>query len=616
MTAEWAELDRALIPSPETTVRPSSILIALTLLCTLDSSASAAPADGGCRVFVDDGERARSRASSPVRPRWGERVPYRSFDGAALVLTAYPGVHVEVLLSDSWTAGPQALADDEIRRLVSRGDLLYETYRALTGVEPQGEGPLQIAAVPIDGVAGYGYKGMKGVEISEALLAETRTLLASDASTPLLSHEMAHNFDRSSQWLAVGDGLHAWTSLVQELALIYEQGVTEHPAEALASAIRRLEYPDAWLADPRFSFDACVSPDSSCGTPRMNAMFAYLGLRMLQLHGLERAPRLLQAIARWDERWGETYEPRSAADAYIEALSETFERDASCLAERWKWHASPALRQRLAARFGPNPDCADGDADGWTPVEGDPDDADPGSHPEAAEVPDGRDNDADGVIDNAYFADGIHAGFGANLPVTVPVTLDGTIDRIEAADYFVFSLATAERLLMNGTRRGGFEGAVRLFRLNESGEVAVENTAFAEYGRTSRAWDLPAGSYRLMVSGSVPGGYRVSLHPAREWPAAWGTVAHRMADGRAHVVVDTSMAALPEQPTAVVFWVEGLGEVARLPWQPRVELDWSVPAEMERIRVRARLLDGDRPLTGWSLPSESRSGARRRAVSR
>ena len=49
-------------------------------------------------------------------------------------------------------------------------------------------------------------------------------------------------------------------------------------------------------------------------------------------------------------------------------------------------------------------DCTDRDRDGHGPCEDDCDDADPGTHPGAAEVPDGVDNDCDGDIDEGTVA--------------------------------------------------------------------------------------------------------------------------------------------------------------------------------------------------------------------
>ena len=593
-------------------MRPTSILVTLAIWLTAGSPASAATIEAACRVL----EAPAPAVTAGARPEWGERVPYRSFDGFHYTVTAFPGVHVEVLLSDSWVSGPQALSDEEIRRLVTRADLLYETYRHLTGSEPQGDGPLRIAMVPIDAAVGYGWRGTKGVEIHEATLMQYREAMAYDASDVLLSHEMAHNFDRTSNSYAIGaDRLHAWTALVQHLALIYEQGIPVDPSEALEQTIDQLAYPQEWLAAPRYSFDVCAALDNDCGSPRINAMFAYLGLRSLQLHGIERAPRLLDALTHWQERFGETWDAHSAADVYIEILSDAVERDASCYADAWKWYASPALRERLASRYGPNPWCSDADGDGWTPLMGDPDDADPSSHPLAAEVPDGRDNDADGVIDNAYFLEGVDAGFGADQRITPPVVLDGRIDHLQVPDSFRFSTLSSQRFVMTASRRGVFEGSVRLFRLDGAQESLVEAVTLAEHGPTRETWELAPGHYRLLVSGSLSGAYRMALRPAREWPIEWGTVAPPAAgDGRARLAVETHVSRVSETPTHVVFWVEGIGEVAKLPWKPHVEFDWSVPAGMKRLRYRARLTNGSEPLTGWSLPAENVSERRRRSV--
>jgi hypothetical protein len=601
-------------------VRHFSVFVSVAAVSIAAAAHASAPA-ASCRI-VEASTAAlqavqRSTSSSVA---WGQRVEYRSFaDHTFHSVRAYPGVHVEVLLSDSWTTGPNALTDEATRRLVTRADLLYETYRDLTGSEPRGEGPLRIAMVPMQGAVGYGGRGMKGIEINQDTLLDHRGVLSADASHPLLSHEMAHNFDQSSNSYSIGaDRGHAWTALVEHLALVREQGVMKHPDEYLADTIDRLAYPDEWMADPRYSFEVCGAADNNCGSPRVNAMFAYLGLRTLQLHGLERAPRLLTALTQWDERFGRTFDARAAADVYIEILSETAEQDASCYADAWKWYASPALRQRLAARYGPNPFCADADGDGWSWLRGDPDDADPSSHPAAAEVQDGRDNDGDGIVDNAYFRDGVTAGFGLRLPVTFPVVLDGRIDNQVVGDSFRFSMTAAGRVLLNASRRSSFEGAVRLLRIEGGRETYLDAVAFEPYGTTRVSWELAPGLYELSVSGSIPGEYRLAIQHAQPWPVQWGTVSQPViTNGQAKLVVDTNAAALTKTPTHVVFWMDGVGEVARLPWSPHVELEWNAAAAgVTRIRYRARLIDANEPVTSWSLPADSgaSSGPRRRAV--
>jgi hypothetical protein len=133
------------------------------------------------------------------------------------------------------------------------------------------------------------------------------------------------------------------------------------------------------------------------------------------------------------------------------------------------------------------------------------------------------------------------------------------------------------------------------------------------------SWELTPGSYELSVSGSIAGDYRLSVQQPKPWPVEWGTVLPpTISNGVAKLVVNTNAAALAKTPTHAVFWIDGVGEVAKLPWNRGVEYDWNAAAGISRIRYRVRLVKGDEPITSWSLPADggTASGPRRRAARR
>ncbi|HYC88536.1 MAG TPA: hypothetical protein VEO54_04925 [Thermoanaerobaculia bacterium] len=202
--------------------------------------------------------------------------------------------------------------------------------------------------------------------------------------------------------------------------------------------------------------------------------------------------------------------------------------------------------------------------------------------------------------------------------MTFPVVLDGRIDNQVVGDSFRFSMTAAGRVLLNASRRSSFEGAVRLLRIEGGRETYLDAVAFEAFGTTRVPWELAPGLYELSVSGSIPGEYRLSVQHAQPWPVQWGTVPPPViSNGQAKLVVDTNAAVLTTTPRHVVFWIDGVGEVARLPWSPHVEYEWNAAAaDVTRIRYRARLIDGDGPITSWSLPADSgvTSAPRRRAA--
>ncbi|HEX7709227.1 MAG TPA: putative metal-binding motif-containing protein [Thermoanaerobaculia bacterium] len=593
------------------------VLVAVLLTGALTGPLASSPASAAAwpSCIVEDATLAVARSHSLAVSQWGGAIEYRAFDGSDHVLTVFPGVHVEVLLPPSWNA---LLTDEEIRRLVARADLLYFTFRELTESEPWGFGRLQIAMVHTAGASGRGRLGFKGVEIEPLMLDSFQAALRHDSVPWLLSHELGHNFDRQSNLFRLGsDAPHAWTELVQHLALAYEKSGAVGPRDVIEDALANFVLVPQWLAEPDFSFEHCTTPSSTCGDTRLNAMFGMMGLRTLQLHGLDRAPQLLRFLTRIQERFGLPADRWEAADIYIEGLAEAAQQDVSCYVDAWKWHASPALRQRLAATWGANPLCADSDGDGVTPFQGDTDDSDATVHPLAPELPDGRDNDGNGIIDDAYFAAGVDAGFGADFDVPIPALLDGAFAAAGKTDTFRFTLETAGRVILTVARRSPLQGRLELFAFAGGNLSPISSTTLDWYGTTRMTTELAPGTYRVAITSSSSGSYRLALRFARAWPSPWGTVLSPIVatDASLRLAIQTDVSLLEATPTHVAIWVEGVGEIARLPWTAHVEHDWVRPAGLERVRYRARLMKGDQPLTGWSLPAESVApAARRRAV--
>jgi hypothetical protein len=592
---------------------PIVIFFFASLAGPLPASPAGATPSPAC--IVEQAAPAFERAQVSSTSEWGTLTEYRAFDGSEHTLSVFPAVHVELLLPPSWTT---ELSAEELRRLVARADLLYSTYRWLTDSEPWGFGRLQIAMVHTAGAAGRGRLGFKGVEIEPLMLDSFQAALRHDSVPWLLSHEMGHNFDRQSNQFRLGsDPAHAWTNLVQHLALAYERSGAAEPREVIEDALASFVLVPQWLAVPDFSFENCTAPSSTCGDSRLNAMFGMMGLRTLQLHGLDRAPQLLRFLTRIQERFGLPGDRWEAADIYIEGLAEVAQQDVSCYVDAWKWHASPALRQRLAETWGANPLCADSDGDGFTPFHGDTDDFDATVHPLAPEVPDGRDNDGNGIIDDAYFAAGVDAGFGADFDVAIPALLDGAFTATAETDTFRFTLESSGRVVVTLARRSPLQGQVELFRLGGGVLLPISSTTLDWYGTTRTTAELAPGTYRVAITSSSSGSYRLGLRSVRAWPSSWGTVLSPVPsdDASLRLAVQTDVSLLETTPTHVAIWVEGVGEIARLPWNTHVEHDWVRPAGLERVRYRARLMKGDQPLTGWSLPAESVApAARRRAV--
>lgn len=146
-----------------------------------------------------------------------EQVSYRAFNGRTYTLNRFHGHYIDVLLPDGWV---QALSESQIRTFIDRTDLIYQHLSELVGAEPAGEGPLPVAVLPDDvcgGALGCGLIGHKGVEMLGDDFANSFSWreIAEDLPSGIVSHELTHNFDLFSGWIAyTPDTAHAWTDFL------------------------------------------------------------------------------------------------------------------------------------------------------------------------------------------------------------------------------------------------------------------------------------------------------------------------------------------------------------------------------------------------------------------
>ena len=84
----------------------------------------------------------------------------------------------------------------------------------------------------------------------------------------------------------------------------------------------------------------------------------------------------------------------------VESTCEAYGVDAVPLFEYWKWNI-PAVARQHCAQFKAARETEDGDHDGYSPLEGDDDDNDATVHPGAPELDDGKDNNCNGLVDEA-----------------------------------------------------------------------------------------------------------------------------------------------------------------------------------------------------------------------
>ena len=197
-------------------------------------------------------------------PLSGYPFKYTSFAGTTFNLTAYDGLNVRFAIPDSWTQ-PQALTNRQLRHLIELTDLTYTYLREITAGEPEGDGLLTIAVIPTGTLAGHAGSNFKGVEISEAELGSTIQNLNNDTPSPVLLHELSHNFDLWILYLSLGypDSSHAWTSfLIPFIQFYLRAGTLQSDADSLLQK-KITEYTLDWDSTSA-TWSECVRNKNVC----------------------------------------------------------------------------------------------------------------------------------------------------------------------------------------------------------------------------------------------------------------------------------------------------------------------------------------------------------------
>jgi len=149
-------------------------------------------------------------------------VTYTAFNGTNYVMKEFYGKDTSVLVK---LTDLPIFSEAQAWELVDQADYLYQTFKELMGVEPQGTGRLRIAFVETCG-GGCGYVGSKGIELGP-YFANGSAWFASGSLPdlyPYMAHEMTHNFDRWSSYVMFGSDIaHAWTSFMDAYIVVANQ---------------------------------------------------------------------------------------------------------------------------------------------------------------------------------------------------------------------------------------------------------------------------------------------------------------------------------------------------------------------------------------------------------
>jgi len=525
----------------------------------------------------------------------GERVSYRAFNGRTYELTRFRGRHVDLLLPDTWTE-PGALSEEQIRGFVDRTDLIYQHLLDLTGAPPPGDGPLPVAVVPETCGLGCGYEGAKGVEMKD--VPEFRSgfwqEVAADHPLGVFVHEMTHNFDLFSRYVAyTPDYSHAWTNFISYYYFVYarEGDSTFSPDEV---ARYWLTITGRYFQDQTVDWTSCVR-DGQCTDQLIFPELTWggFGFRLALLEGPQSVRGFLAFLRAYRQANQPARTPEEKDDLFLEALAAGARRNLSCVADSWRWHLSDDLRERMRQLYGTaNPLCQDRDRDGFSPLLGDCDDRRAAVRPGAPERLARVDDDCDGRVDETVLSE--RGDFAAAPRLILPAEISGVTPDFDT-DVFLFHLRRPGRIWVEGCSAD--HGGIAVFQDPSRREYLQ---IFAG-GCNLRGFNLGAGPWSMETGISPPNGsrYQVSIESTVPWPVApWArTAPPGRRGGRFLLTAVTNLRQPPGPGAQVRFWVSGQGFVATVPYARAASFVWTPPPGLdpEGLSYRAQLLVGGVP---------------------
>ena len=124
------------------------------------------------------------------------------------------------------------------------------------------------------------------------------------------------------------------------------------------------------------------------------------------------------------------------AENFMRAVADGLQLDVSDYFSYWKWPLGKI--DSYMSRYPLSDKILDGDDDGYSPLQGDFDDADPTVFPDAPEILDNKDNNLDGLIDENVYRESFSDI--STVGITLPAGIYGTIDSLQDEDFFEFTL--------------------------------------------------------------------------------------------------------------------------------------------------------------------------------
>ena len=492
----------------------------------------------------------------------GAAVTYTAFNSTAYTnLVEYRGKYTRLLLNSLWMT---TTTEAQRIQFLDYADKVYSDYRRMIGKDPSGSGLLSIATVTTCGY-GCGYVGAKGIELDPAagLRDDILGSLAENGSSGVLTHEFAHNFDvfhnHMSYW---SDWGHAWTRLNSVLYYYSQEGLSG-TAPAIQFRADRLGAYDPYIADTAKNWTGCVS-GAGCTDSQRNSIWAGLMFRFVELHGAPALLRYMEFLRTYTAANPAPSGNSAKEDLNVEAMAYGAQRNLGCYADRWRWNASAALRSRMLAQWGAsNSNCQDNDADGFSPLDGDANDANPAVKPGGAEVAgNGVDDNSNGLVDETVYVEPAGGDFANNLAVGVPAAISGSISTTADGDRFNATLSQRTNLSLTLRSGGTFRGWLFAFKQDNSWLTY----RYVDAGQSGNlALDLQPGTWAFSVemnNASTPGSYQLDVQ-AIPLPGSWASAS---AVGNQLRLRTPVTGRYTRTPDALEIWLGRYGVVRTVAW--------------------------------------------------
>jgi hypothetical protein len=289
----------------------------------------------------------------------------------------------------------------------------------------------------------------------------------------------------------------------------------------------------------------------------------------------------------------------------------------SCYMDALRWPVPGPVRAEMEQRFGSsNAFCTDADQDGFTLINGDCADNDPGRNLLSTEIPNnGRDDDCDDLIDETSLVEADRGSAPDNFMGVVqthlPTDIAGSASDSEDRDRFQFALTPSKRARITLCADDEFRGwAVALQPDGSFLEAANWNSYQASAGCTSNSFDYDGFSSGglLVMPDESKGNYTLTVSEAAPLPpeySAYLSVVPRSSGGVSLEFDDRDGLFTELGADELEFWVSGVGMNVHKPFFPQttvllngVNSPLLVSGESYQVRVRPNA-DG-KPLAAFS----------------